>query len=90
MLRPVVSQLCLSLSTYQLTKLRLDTPLLLSYYEALLSLLQQLCQTKVGAAHVLNAGLFAAVRESRLFAADPDIGIGLTPIASHFSFASAR
>ncbi|KAL1966846.1 hypothetical protein VTN77DRAFT_3811 [Rasamsonia byssochlamydoides] len=54
-----------------------DIPLLLSYYEALLSLLQQLCQTKVGATHVLNAGLFAAVRESQLFAADPDIGIDM-------------
>jgi nuclear pore complex protein Nup205 len=50
----------------------------LSHYEALLSLLQQLCRTKVGATHVLNAGLFQAVRESQLFAADPDIGIGLS------------
>lgn len=54
-----------------------DTPLLLSFYEALLSLLQQLSQTKPGAIHVLNAGLFQAVRQSQLFAADPDIGIGL-------------
>lgn len=53
-----------------------DTPLLLSYYESLLSLLQQLCRTKAGAIHVLNAGLFDAVRDSQLFAADPDIGIG--------------
>lgn len=56
--------------------LRLDTSLLLAYYESLLSLLQQLCQTKRGAIHVLNAGLFEAVRDSRLFAADPDLGIG--------------
>jgi nuclear pore complex protein Nup205 len=58
---------------------RLNTgiPTLLSYYQSLLSLLQQLSQTKIGATHVLNAGLFAAVRESKLFAADPDIGIGL-------------
>lgn len=54
----------------------IDTPLLLSYYQSLLSLLQQLCQTKSGAIHVLKAGLFEAVRESQLFAADPDIGIG--------------
>lgn len=54
----------------------IDTPLLLSYYQSLLSLLQQLCQTKNGAIHVLKAGLFEAVRESQLFAADPDIGIG--------------
>lgn len=54
----------------------LDTPLLLSFYESLLSLLQQLCQTKNGAIHVLKAGLFEAIRESQLFAADPDLGIG--------------
>lgn len=50
--------------------------MLLSCYDAQLSLLQQLSQTKTGATHVLNAGLFHAVRESQLFAADPDIGIG--------------
>ncbi|KAL4821230.1 hypothetical protein BDW67DRAFT_172084 [Aspergillus spinulosporus] len=54
-----------------------DTPLLLSYYQSLLSLLQQLCQTKPGATHVLKAGLFQAVRESHLFAADPDLGIDI-------------
>ncbi|KAL4795958.1 hypothetical protein BDV19DRAFT_378449 [Aspergillus venezuelensis] len=52
-----------------------DTPILLSYYESLLSLLQQLCKTKSGATHVLKAGLFQAVRDSQLFAADPDLGI---------------
>jgi len=54
----------------------LDTPALLAYYESLLSLLQRLSQTKNGAICVLNSGLFQAVHESRLFAADPDIGIG--------------
>ncbi|KAL4973159.1 hypothetical protein BDW66DRAFT_162335 [Aspergillus desertorum] len=54
-----------------------DTPLLLSYYQSLLSLLQQLCQTKPGATHVLKAGLFQAVRDSQLFAADPDLGIDI-------------
>ncbi|KAL4802066.1 nucleoporin Nup186/Nup192/Nup205 [Aspergillus unguis] len=54
-----------------------DTPLLLSYYESLLSLLQQLCQTKSGATHILKAGLFQAVRDSQLFAADPDLGIDI-------------
>ncbi|EED22944.1 nuclear pore complex subunit Nup192, putative [Talaromyces stipitatus ATCC 10500] len=54
-----------------------DIPLLISYYHALLSLLQKLCQTKLGATLVLNTGLFAAIRESRLFAADPDIGIDM-------------
>ncbi|RMJ22781.1 Nuclear pore complex [Aspergillus sp. HF37] len=56
---------------------RLETTLLLSYYESLLSLLQQLCRTKNGAIHVLNAGLFEAVRDSQLFSADPDIGIDI-------------
>jgi nuclear pore complex protein Nup205 len=84
MLRPVVSRTSSSFE-YKLTKPHLDIPLLLSYYRALLSLLQQLCQTKVGATHVLNAGLFTAVRESRLFAADPDIGIGLPLIDPHFT-----
>ncbi|KAL4957716.1 nucleoporin Nup186/Nup192/Nup205 [Aspergillus filifer] len=54
-----------------------DTPILLSYYESLLSLLQQLCQTKPGATHVLKAGLFQAVRDSQLFAVDPDLGIDI-------------
>ncbi|KAJ5932503.1 hypothetical protein N7516_006992 [Penicillium verrucosum] len=54
-----------------------DTPALLAYYESLLSLLQRLSQTKVGANCVLNSGLFQAVHESRLFAADPDIGIDI-------------
>lgn len=53
-----------------------DTPALLAYYESLLSLLQRLSQTKAGANCVLTSGLFQAVHESRLFAADPDIGIG--------------
>ncbi|KAJ5101855.1 hypothetical protein NUU61_004077 [Penicillium alfredii] len=54
-----------------------DTPVLLAYYESLLSLLQQLSQTKSGATYVLKSGLFEAVRESQLFAADPDIGIDI-------------
>ncbi|EAW13129.1 nuclear pore complex Nup192/Nup205 family protein [Aspergillus clavatus NRRL 1] len=54
-----------------------DTPSLLSYYESLLSLLQRLCQTKNGAIHVLKTGLFQAVRDSRLFTADPDLGIDI-------------
>lgn len=49
---------------------------MLAYYESLLALLQQLSQTKTGATYVLKSGLFDSVHESRLFAADPDIGIG--------------
>ncbi|KAL4904799.1 hypothetical protein BDW74DRAFT_153531 [Aspergillus multicolor] len=54
-----------------------DTPILLSYYQSLLSLLQQLCQTKPGATHVWKAGLLPAVHDSQLFAADPDLGIDI-------------
>lgn len=46
------------------------------FYEALLSLLQQLSQLKTGAVYLLDAGLFEAVKESQIFAADPDIGLG--------------
>lgn len=52
------------------------TPALLAYYESLLALLQQLAQTKSGATYVLKSGLFDSIRESQLFTADPDIGIG--------------
>jgi nuclear pore complex protein Nup205 len=51
-------------------------PTLLSYYDASLALLLRICQTRVGAAYVLNAGLFPAVRESGIFSVDADIGLG--------------
>ncbi|EPS32451.1 hypothetical protein PDE_07411 [Penicillium oxalicum 114-2] len=54
-----------------------DTASLLAYYESLLALLQQLSQTKSGATYVIKSGLFESVRESQLFAADPDIGIDI-------------
>ncbi|RDW63036.1 nuclear pore complex Nup192/Nup205 family protein [Aspergillus mulundensis] len=54
-----------------------DTPILLSYYQSLFSLLQQLCQTKPGATHVWKGGLLQAVQDSQLFAADPDLGIDI-------------
>jgi nuclear pore complex protein Nup205 len=62
-----------------------DTSSLLAYYESLLALLQQLSQTKSGATYVLKCGLFDSVRESQLFAADPDIGIGWSS-STHFCF----
>lgn len=40
-------------------------------------MLQRLSQSKGGANCVLNSGLFQAVHDSRLFAADPDIGIDI-------------
>ncbi|PGH11864.1 hypothetical protein AJ80_06929 [Polytolypa hystricis UAMH7299] len=54
-----------------------ETSQLLVYYEAHLSLLQQLSQTRTGATQILDAGLFQAIKESHLFAADPDIGIDI-------------
>ncbi|KAK2744362.1 hypothetical protein FQN57_004257 [Myotisia sp. PD_48] len=55
----------------------LETTQLLLYYESQLSLLQQISQTKSGASHLLDAGLFQAVKDSQLFSADPDIGIDI-------------
>ncbi|KAJ5107139.1 hypothetical protein N7456_003814 [Penicillium angulare] len=54
-----------------------DTTILLANCESLLALLQLLCLTKNGATVVLKSGLFESVRESQLFAADPDIGIDI-------------
>ncbi|KAL9576321.1 MAG: hypothetical protein Q9212_007201, partial [Teloschistes hypoglaucus] len=52
-----------------------DVPLLLSYYSAKLALLLTISQTRPGATQVMNADLFPTVRDSGLFAADPDLGI---------------
>ncbi|KAG5291064.1 cullin, nuclear pore complex subunit Nup192 [Histoplasma capsulatum G186AR] len=54
-----------------------ETSRLLVYYDAHLSLLQQLSQSRIGAERILDAGLFQAVKESQLFATDPDIGIDI-------------
>ncbi|KAF2825671.1 hypothetical protein CC86DRAFT_467332 [Ophiobolus disseminans] len=48
---------------------------LLSYYDASLALLLRICQSRLGAAYVLNAGLFISIRVSQIFAVDPDIGL---------------
>jgi nuclear pore complex protein Nup205 len=48
---------------------------LLSYYDASLALLLRICQSRLGAAYVLNAGLFLSIRDSQIFAVDPDIGL---------------
>ena len=50
-------------------------PVLFSYYDASLALLLRTCQSRLGAAYVLNAGLFPAIRDSQIFAVDPDIGL---------------
>ncbi|KAI9758701.1 MAG: hypothetical protein M4579_002876 [Chaenotheca gracillima] len=52
-------------------------PLLLFYYSTKLALLQRIAQTRTGSSCILNAGLFQAVRESGLFAVDPDLGINM-------------
>ncbi len=54
-----------------------DIPLLLTFYECKLSLLLTISHSKAGALHVINAGLFQAVRTSGLFSVDPDIGVGM-------------
>ncbi|KAI9678670.1 MAG: hypothetical protein M1817_005727 [Caeruleum heppii] len=54
-----------------------DVPLLLSYYGAKLSLLLRISRTRLGAAHVLNAGLFSSVRQAGLFSVDPDLGLDI-------------
>jgi nuclear pore complex protein Nup205 len=48
---------------------------LMSYYDASLALLLRICQSRLGAAYVLNAGLFPSIRDSQIFAVDPDIGL---------------
>lgn len=51
--------------------------MLLAYYDSKLSLLLRISQSKLGAAQVMNAGLFQAIRTSGLFALDPDLGLGM-------------
>ena len=53
-----------------------DIPSLLTFYEAKLSLLLTISQSKIGAAHVMAAGLLHAIHVSGLFSVDPDIGVG--------------
>ncbi|KAL5114135.1 hypothetical protein ACEQ8H_007979 [Pleosporales sp. CAS-2024a] len=48
---------------------------LLSYYDGCLALLLRICQSRLGAAYVLNAGLFLSIRDSGIFSVDPDIGL---------------
>lgn len=55
----------------------IDIPLQLSYYDSKLSLLLSVSQSRNGAIHIMNAGLFQAIRASGLFSADPDLGIGM-------------
>lgn len=64
----------------------------LSYCNARLSLLLQIAQTRYGAAAVLNAGLFHAIKESGLFSIDPELGVdieGPSAISKHYSLLAA-
>ncbi|KAK8249215.1 nucleoporin Nup186/Nup192/Nup205 [Phyllosticta capitalensis] len=51
-----------------------DIPLLLSFIDACLSVVLRISQTRLGAAHIFNAGLFNSVRDSKIFSTDPDFG----------------
>jgi Nuclear pore complex scaffold, nucleoporins 186/192/205 len=61
-----------------------DRQRLLDVLEARLSLLLQISRTRDGAGYILDAGLLQAIRESMLFRADPDIGMG-NPSQTHNS-----
>ncbi|MCJ1474830.1 hypothetical protein MMC13_003490 [Lambiella insularis] len=61
-----------------------DVPLLIAGYEAKFSLLLTISQSRTGATHVMNAGIFAAIRSSGLFATDLDLGLEIdNPQALH-------
>lgn len=52
-----------------------DIASILLFYKTSLSLLLRISQTRPGATATLNASLFNAIRDSQIFAADPDIGL---------------
>lgn len=58
----------------------IDTPLVFAYHNACLALLLRMAQSRNGSIKILNAGFFSAVRESEIFATDPDVGLGMLPI----------
>jgi len=65
-----------------------DVSSVLSFYKTSLALLLRISQTRLGATHILNAGLFQSIRDSQLFSADPDIGLEMdnpTALAEFFS-----
>jgi hypothetical protein len=59
----------------------LDLDLHISFFDAKLTLLLDIAQTRSGAAIVFDAGLFQAVKASGLFSTDPDLGVGRFTIA---------
>lgn len=52
-----------------------DLTTLLSYVHTGLAVLLRMSQSAEGATAILSAGLFASIRDSQLFATDPDIGL---------------
>lgn len=52
-----------------------DHSVLLSYIHTSLAVLLRMSQTPEGCSAILEAGLFSSIRDSQLFAADPDIGL---------------
>lgn len=52
-----------------------DPSALLSYIHTSLTVLLRMSQTPEGCSAILEAGLFSSIRDSQLFAADPDIGL---------------
>ena len=55
--------------------------MVLGYHNACLALLLRMAQTRNGSIQVFNSGYFNAVRDSEIFATDPDIGIGMSTTA---------
>jgi nuclear pore complex protein Nup205 len=54
----------------------------MSYCSAKLALLLNISQTRAGATVVYNAGVFQAIKNSRLFSIDPDFSIGKQVLSS--------
>lgn len=77
MIRPwIVSNPILCLGLRGLTIYWCAVTSALIFFKTSTGFLLRVAQTRAGAGHVINAGLFQALKESRLFQIDPDLGIG--------------
>lgn len=61
-----------------LIALFIDVAMVMKAFNATTGFLYRVAQTRTGAEHVINAGLFQAIRECPLFMADPDLGFGFS------------
>jgi len=52
-------------------------PWCFAYHNACLALLLRMAQSRNGSIKILNAGFFSAVRDSEIFATDPDVGLDI-------------